>query len=64
MKKEIYSNEQVMDIFYSMKKSRQIEVLFNALGLMSSCNSQSETAVIALSMGLKGKDDNFYNEAP
>jgi hypothetical protein len=42
--------------FDSLTKDKKIEVLYNALGFMSSNNSQSELNAVARAMGI----DNYY----
>lgn len=48
---KVYCEDMIIEKFYKNTKNNQIEILFNALGLMSMCNSQSEIDVIANSMG-------------
>jgi hypothetical protein len=51
-----YSLEEVIEIYDNKSNRKKVEILTNALGLMESCNSQSEETVIAKSMGFELKN--------
>lgn len=50
---KVYCEDMIMDLFYNQTKNKQIEILTNALSLMSMCNAQTEVEVIAKSMGFE-----------
>lgn len=48
--------------FDKLSKNRKIEVLYNALGFMSSSNSQTELNAIARAMGIENyEQDNDFS---
>lgn len=58
-----YNEDEIQYEFDSLNDSKQVDVLYNALGLMRSCNAYSEIKVIAYSMGFKndkGSSDTYY----
>ena len=44
--------------FDKLKKNKKIEILYNALGFMESCNAQSQLDAIARAMGI----DNYERD--
>lgn len=59
MKKKIYL-EEIMDKFYDLSNSKKVDILMNALGIMSSYNGQSEKQVIAKAMGYEYDSDEAW----